>query len=342
MSLGGALAANAHGHGLGIPPIVSDVEWIDLLTADGTIQRCDRKKNRELFSLAIGGYGLFGIIVSVGLRLAPRRKLRRRVEKRTLPEALRLVEGRTKAGSLYGYFQYSISETSPEFLRSGILTTYEPAALSSQVVEAADVPEETLQGLLELAHSDREAAYRKYATLELDRDGAIEWSDLHQLSTYPAGYHQRIEKRRPEIAGADLILEVYVPRNQLISFAEDARNQLLETAIPLVYGTVRFTEKDKDSFLAWAQKSYARVIFTPHVGAGSVEMEKAQRLCRRLEQSAIRRGGSFYLTYNRFATRSELDSAYPQFSSFLALKSRYDPGELFQSEWYRFYKKPYA
>ena len=51
-----------------------------------------------------------------------------------------------------------------------------------------------------------------------------------------------------------------------------------------------------------------------------------------------KRGGSFYLTYNRFANRSDTESAYPQFGQFLQLKKKYDPGELFQSEWYRYYR----
>src|SRR5580692_9599691 len=62
MSLGGALSANAHGHTLGTPPMIADVEWIELVTADGTTKKCSRKENAELFSLAVGGYGLFGII----------------------------------------------------------------------------------------------------------------------------------------------------------------------------------------------------------------------------------------------------------------------------------------
>jgi len=344
MTLGGALAANAHGHGLGIPPIVADVEWIDLLTADGALQRCDRRKNKELFALAVGGYGLFGIITTVGLRLAPRRKLRRRVEKRTLAEALALIQRRTKAGAPYGYFQYDIAETSAEFLRAGILTTWEPAPENAAITaQSADLDEESLSRLLELAHYDRESAYRKYASFELDKDGFIEWSDLHQLSNYPAGYHKKIESRRDSIApGADLILETYVPRNQLISFIEDARFLLQKSEIPLVYGTVRFIEKDTDTFLAWARKPYACVIFTPHVAYAEADMEKGRALCRQLEHFAVKRGGSFYLTYNRFATRSELSDAYPQFSDFLILKRRYDPNELFQSEWYRYNKKLYS
>jgi hypothetical protein len=73
-----ALSANAHGHCLDSPPIIADVEWIEIVTAQGKVERCDRNKNRELFTLAIGGYGLFGIITTVGLCLARRTKLRRR------------------------------------------------------------------------------------------------------------------------------------------------------------------------------------------------------------------------------------------------------------------------
>ena len=32
-------------------------------------------------------------------------------------------------------------------------------------------------------------------------------------------------------------------------------------------------------------------------------------------------------------------AAFPQFTDFLKLKRKYDPGELFQSDWYRHYKK---
>jgi len=34
MTLAGALSANAHGHCLGSPPIISDVEWIEIVTAE--------------------------------------------------------------------------------------------------------------------------------------------------------------------------------------------------------------------------------------------------------------------------------------------------------------------
>ena len=80
LSIGGALAANVHGRGLHFKPIISDVESFVFVGADGSARTCSRRENVELFRLAIGGYGLFGVIVSVKLRLGPRRKIERVVE----------------------------------------------------------------------------------------------------------------------------------------------------------------------------------------------------------------------------------------------------------------------
>ena len=340
MTLAGAISANAHGHNLGSPPIASDVEWLEIVTSDGSAVKCSRQENRELFSLAAGGYGLFGVIVTVGLRLVPRSKVRRRVEVRTTAEALELIERRSVAGAPFGYFQYSIDEASPDFLRTGILTTYESVTGETPLgTESTDIDAESLTRLLEAAHRDRGPAYRRYAKLELSKDGNVEWSDLHQLSTYPTGYHKELQSRLgPSQEGADLILEVYVPRGELLAFLEGARRIFLTSGLPIVYGTIRFIEQDKDSFLPWAKKRYACVIFTPHTGSESPALRKTAETCRQLTRSATKHGGSFYLTYNRFAHRDDLESAYPQFADFLALKKKYDPTEMFQSDWYRHYK----
>jgi FAD/FMN-containing dehydrogenase len=344
MSLGGAISANAHGHCLGTPPIISDVDWIEIVLADGSMKKCSRKENAELFSLVVGGYGLFAIVTAVGLRLAPRGKVRRHVETRTTAELVALIEGRKAAGAPFGYFQYNIDETSRDFLRTGILTTHENVPPEIPLgVESTDIDAKLLTALLEIAHRDRGSAYRRYAKLELSKDRNVEWSDLHQLSTYPAGYHQEIEKRLgAAYVGADLILEVYVPPDELIPLFEEARRVLLDSGMPLIYGTVRFIEQDKDSFLAWAKKRYACVIFCPHTSGETQALKKTSEVCRQLIRAAKKRGGSFYLTYNRFATRDDLQSVYPQFQDFLGLKKHYDPRETFQSDWYRYYKGLYA
>ena len=80
-TIGGALASNIHGRGLKSPPFVADVESFQILDSAGSLLNCSRTENSELFSLAIGGYGLFGIVIQITLRLERRYKVRRLVER---------------------------------------------------------------------------------------------------------------------------------------------------------------------------------------------------------------------------------------------------------------------
>src|SRR5882757_8699513 len=61
-TLGGSLSSNVHGRGLAMKPLISNVESFTLINAEGKLIRCSREENSELFRLAIGGYGIFGLI----------------------------------------------------------------------------------------------------------------------------------------------------------------------------------------------------------------------------------------------------------------------------------------
>jgi FAD/FMN-containing dehydrogenase len=106
----------------------------------------------------------------------------------------------------------------------------------------------------------------------------------------------------------------------------------------LIYGTVRLIEKDDESFLPWAQQSYACVIFNLHVEHDEQGLESARRAFRSLIDLGIHHDGSFYLTYHRWATKRQLQACYPQFQTFLAQKLVLDPAEVFQSDWYVHHK----
>ncbi|HKQ54226.1 MAG TPA: FAD-dependent oxidoreductase, partial [Pyrinomonadaceae bacterium] len=195
LSLGGALAANIHGRGLALKPIINDVESFDLVDARGEVVRCSRRENRELFGLAVGGYGLFGVVARVTLRLAPRRKLRRVVRLLDSSELMQSFDGRVAAGFLYGDFQFMTDPDSDGFLRRGVFSCYEPVA-----DDAAEPPrhKELSPGewgqLLYLAHADRRRAFESYAAHYLSTDGQLYWSDTHQLSVYLDDYHRELDK----------------------------------------------------------------------------------------------------------------------------------------------------
>jgi FAD/FMN-containing dehydrogenase len=108
LTMAGTISANAHGRGLTMKPFVSNVESLVLVDATGTARTCSRTENPELFRLVAGGYGLFGIVTSIRLRLVPRRKVERVVEFRTVDDLSDAFEKRISNGFEFGDFQFSI------------------------------------------------------------------------------------------------------------------------------------------------------------------------------------------------------------------------------------------
>ncbi len=344
LSIGGALAANIHSRGLRLKPMIGDVDSFVLIDGDGNLRECSRAKNAELFRLAIGGYGLFGIIATVKLRLGPRTKIERVVEVFEIDRLMPAFENRIAEGFLYGDFQISTDDTSQGFLRQGVFSCYRPVAPGTPLPQRQKkLSAELWSKLLYLGHADRERAFDFYSKYYLSTSGQIYWSDTHQLSLYIDDYHHGLDQRLSSPApGTEMISEIYVPRGSLVEFMAEVRRDFREHEVKFIYGTIRLIEKDDESFLAWAKEAYACVIFNLHTVHTAKGLEKAANDFRRLIDRAIAYGGSYYLTYHRWANKAQVETCYPQFAEFLRLKRRHDPEERFQSDWYRHYKAMFA
>jgi FAD/FMN-containing dehydrogenase len=336
LSLGGCLSANIHGRGLNMRPFIGDVEAFTLIDAYGDEQYCSRSSNRELFSLAIGGYGLFGIIASLTIRLAPRRKMRRDVTLLRLDELMPAFTERIAAGYAFGDFQFAIDPNNSDFMNLGVFSCYVPVDDATPDAAARELSERDWRDLLHLAHTDKTRAFECYARHYLATDGQHYWSDRLQQSTYLDGYHLDIDRTLGH-CGSEMIGEIYVPRERLVDFMRAAASDFRQHGVELIYGTVRLIERDTESFLPWARQNYACVIFnlhTPHTADG---IDATHCAFRRLIDMAIARDGSFYLTYSRAASPAQVSVCYPGFARFLDAKHRFDPRQRFQNNWYRHY-----
>ena len=69
--VGSTFCVNAHGWPVPHGPFGSTVKAIRMVLADGTLVQCSRNENAELFTLAMGGYGLFGISVELDVEMTP-------------------------------------------------------------------------------------------------------------------------------------------------------------------------------------------------------------------------------------------------------------------------------
>jgi FAD/FMN-containing dehydrogenase len=337
LTIGGALASNIHGRGLRLRPFIADVESFDLVNADGDLVTCSRSENARLFSLAIGGYGLFGAIARVTLRLARRSKVERRVSIGCVDDLPRLFDLRIREGYEYGDFQFATDPASREFLQVGVFSCYRP--VPRDVVIPDDqraLSPSDWRRLLFLAHTDKSRAFAEYARYYMATDRQIYWSDTHQLGDYPEAYHVELDRdlgaRSP---GSEMITELYVPRESLPQFMSSVRSDARQHGVDIIYGTIRVIEQDDESVLAWARERWACIVFNLHVAHTPEGIAKAGGDFRRLIDRAIECGGSYYLTYHRWATAEQLLACHPRVREFMREKRRLDPRGVFTNDWFR-------
>ena len=336
LSLGGAVAVNAHGRGLAMGPLVEDIEELELVDGTGRVRRISRDQDRELFSLVVGGYGLFGVVSAVVLRLVERQVLERQVALLDAEDVETEVDRCRAEGAIYGDFQFAIDPQSPEFLRRGVLSTYRPAAPGElPEAERRELAASDWRELLSLAHRAKSEAFRRYAAHYLSTHGQRYWSDCMQLGVYVEGYHGEIDRCLGHV-GSEKICELYVPRGALARFLAAARPIL--TAADVVYGTVRWIERDPLTVLAWAREPWVCVVFNLHTSHDRAGVVATSRTMGALYDLALRLGGSFYLTYGADASLAQVRAAYPRFDDFREAKAEHDPDGRFASDWWKRYQ----
>jgi FAD/FMN-containing dehydrogenase len=347
VSLGGSISANAHGRGLGLQPLGGDIEDLQLLLPNGELRHCSRNENAELFALAVGGYGLFGVICSATLRLSPRQRVRRLVDVLDLEDAQVAIWRRIEQGCTYGDFQFVIDADDPRFLTRGVMACYEPVSSAAPCTPAptpaampAELSREDWLSLLRLAHVDKAAAFRHYAQHYLGTHGQIYDSDTLQLATYLPDYADLVHAAstlppHAPVKETLVIGEHYVPFAHIGRFMRAAQAVLRGRQAEVIYGTIRAIAQDTTSFLPWARQPSACVVFnlrTPHTEQGLARTASA---FRGLIDAALKLGGSYFLTYHRHATARQLLRAHPKIRAFAARKQALDPQGLLCSDWWR-------
>lgn len=337
--IGGSLASNIHGRGLRFPPFISEVESFVLIDADGKPRTCSRRENTELFALAIGGYGLFGVIAQVTLRLAPRLKLQRVVEVIPVKDLIGWIDKRLQQGYLYGDCQYSTDLQTDAAAHPGVFACYRPVANDTPIPQGQkQLSPNDWSDFYKLARTNKKKAFAKYSEYYRSTNGQIYWSDTHQLAGNFDAYRRAVDKQR----GTEMITEAYVSKENLVPFLAQVREDYIKHNVDMTYGTIRFIEKDAESFLAWAKEPCVCIVCNLHVVHTESGKRQAAEHFRRIIDRAIQFGGRYFLTYHRWATRKQVQTCYPQFIEFLRLKKKYDPAERLQSDWYRHYRSLFA
>jgi hypothetical protein len=134
------------------------------------------------------------------------------------------------------------------------------------------------------------------------------------------------------------ITELCVPRRRLPDFLEALRALLRERRADVIYSTLRLIEAEGETLLAWAREPWACLVLDLHTAHAPRALDSTAGTFRALIDCALAHGGTYYLTYHRFARRDQVERGHPRLVELLDDKLAWDPDERFTSDWYRHHR----
>jgi hypothetical protein len=135
-----------------------------------------------------------------------------------------------------------------------------------------------------------------------------------------------------------MITELCVPRSRVAPFLEALRRELRERRADVIYSTLRLIEAERETALPWARERWACLVLNLHTAHDREALSRAAATFRALIDCALEQGGTYYLTYHRWARRDQVERGHPRLRALLADKLAWDPLERFTSDWYRHHR----
>ncbi len=333
-SIGGSISVNCHGWQHNHAPIASTVDSLRLMKADGTVVRCNRGENAELFSLVLGGYGLFGVILDVDLRVVPNERYQAEVEVLAAEDYAghfaEKVNGAVDIGMVFG--RLCIVPGEDAFLREAILTVFRQAPCRPEEIphmHAAGHPSLRRKVYRAQIGSDAGKEVRWTAERQLGERFSSAYVSRNQLLNEEAEVYQDRNEDR-----ADILHEYFIPPHRVEEFLAQAREIIPQHDGDLLNVTVRNMHEDTDTVLRYADRNlfaFVMLFNQPRTPNADSRMEA---MTRELIDAALEAEGRYYLPYRLHATNDQFTRAYPQAAEFFARKRHYDPEEIFRNQFY--------
>jgi FAD/FMN-containing dehydrogenase len=328
--VGSTFCVNAHGWPVPYGPFGATVKAIRMVLADGTLLRCSRGENAELFRLAMGGYGLFGIIVDLEVEMVPNLLLTPTFERmapdRFAERFVHAIDSDAKVKMAYG--RMSVSRRN--FLDDALLVTFRPST-----EQPSPLPIVTTSSKLSGVTN---TIYRAQTGWEIAK--GLRWFMESRLGPAIAeGPYTRNSLMAEPVANlaqkdlrrTDILHEYFVSPDRFGDFLAACRDIIPKARAEFLNVTLRNVMEDKTPALtiAASRRIAAVMSFSQETSPeGEIDM---MQMTEALVDRVIAIGGTFYLPYRLHARRDQVEKAYPATAEFIAAKRRYDPGLLFRN-----------
>ena len=351
-SVGGSTSVNVHG-------ITSDnslsdsIIELEIVNYDGDILLCNRDINKELFSLVMGGYGLFGIITKIKLSIEENTQLIMKTQnlniynfpkiyKTFLDNSIYKIKiARINITNMEDIYLYTFRIKEKEMNKIISKLDENPKEMSklSQLLYKWVLPNKEIQKI----RFDLEKAIGKPLDINTDKNTNIitRNSFLYESATPLSNLYSPLIN----INKTHILQEYFIPAtdDNFIEWMKYLKKIFINkndymSGINLLNITIRYVLKDNNTFLKYANTDMYAFVFYYRMNRDKSSDNKLKYIHNLLVNKTLEFGGTFYLPYRHHYSNEQLIVAYPNISQFMSFKKRYDPDERFVNLWYMEYR----
>jgi FAD/FMN-containing dehydrogenase len=347
-TVGGSLSVNAHGMDHQAGALMGSVRQIEVMLADGRVVTTSRTQEPELFRHVIGGYGLFGVILSAELDVVPNdiyRSERAVIDYRAFPMLFEHIEADPEIGLMYAH----LSTAPRSLLEETIVYSYH--RVSDDGLERQPLAEASSTKLRRLVlnlskrndffkttkwWAERHLEPRLESCTVISRAQAIAEGEACLVSRNDP-MHDSVPYLRNNLPNdTDILHEYFIPRGQLVPFVDDLRALLREHDANLLNASIRAVHRE-DNALSYAPEPAFSVVLYLNQRTDAEGNARMAALTSDLIDLTARHRGRFFLPYQLHYSGAQLRRAYPEIEAFFAFKRAWDPAGLFSNTWYARY-----
>ena len=345
-SVGGTLSVNAHGIDPMPGPVAPTVRSMRIMLSNGEIVNASATENGELFRHVLGGYGLFGVILDVDLDIVDNEMYERKAVYMNYTDFPKYykenIENNGEIGLVFG----RLSVAPQSYLRETVVHTYEKTPFDGSLPTLKPAQYDALDRFI--INCSKTGGLGRWMRWTLEKYAE---PHLHKCVARNQAMNQKeacLVSRNEEmyddmaylanrLRDTDILQEYFVPYDRMPEFVDGLRDVVQRNHANLLNVTIRTVHKDTISALPYAKQNMFGFVLYFNVKFNNKDNEILKKTTSDLIDVAQKADGTYYLPYQLFYSRGQLQKSYPEIDEFFATKKKYDPVGVFTNKFHEKY-----